>query len=227
MKQNYENQNHKFLYKTGYCRTQISKDTLFYLLYRKSLPVRLVLDSIAPRHVKKTGPRHWEFLLFSMYWSTYLVTKLLYSWIKLLGNCSIWMLSDKCGNMVNSNPVQDWTPHFPYLTYKNTQLYNHTSAILPSLCSDMVVTRNKQQPITQIDTRLLCEEQKNRINMCQNLQKRLKEMQNLFWRWSQMIRCGFTQDGIQGRRFNYTTTIREKNGWRTCPVPNNELHKMF
>jgi hypothetical protein len=36
-------------------------------------------------------------------------------------------------------------------------------------------------------------------------------MQNSFWRWSQMIRCGFTQDGIQGR-FDYTTTICEKTG---------------
>ena len=182
MKQNYENQNHKFLYKKGYCIKQICKDTLFYLLYRKSLPVRLILDSTAPRHVKKTGPRHWEFLLFSRYWSNYLVTKLLDSWTKLLGKCSIWMFSDKCGNMVNSHPVEDWTPHFPYLTYKNTQLYNHTFAILlPCLwSSDTVVTRNKQQPITQINTHLLCEEQENRINMCQNFQNRLKEMQNLF-----------------------------------------------
>lgn len=164
--------------------------------------------------LKRQGPDIENSYFFSMYWSTYLVTKLLYSWTKLLGNCSIWMLSDKCGNMVNSNPVQDWTPHFPYLTYKITPLYHHPLAILLSCLwsSDMVVTRNKQQSITQIDICLLCEEQENRINMCQNLRNRLKEMQNWFWRWSQMKRCRFTQDGIQGRRFFYTTTIREKTG---------------
>jgi len=30
-------------------------------------------------------------------------------------------------------------------------------------------------------------------------------------RWSQMIRCGFTQDGIKERRFDYTTTIPAKS----------------
>jgi len=145
-----------------------------------------VLSPLPPDMLKKKGPRHWEFLLFPRYWSTYLVTKLLDSWNKLLGNCSIWMQSDKCSNMVNSHPVKDWTPQFPYLTYKNTQLYIHTFAILlPCLwSSDTVVTRNKQQPITQIGTHLLCEEQEKGISMCQNLYDRLKEMPNSFWRWS-------------------------------------------
>jgi hypothetical protein len=48
--------------------------------------------------------------------SVYLVAKLLDSHTKLLGNCSIWLLSDKYGNMVKSHPVQDWTPQIPYLT---------------------------------------------------------------------------------------------------------------
>jgi hypothetical protein len=39
----------------------------------------------------------------------------------------------------------------------------------------------------------------------------LKEMQKSFRRWSQMVRCEFTQDCIKGRGVDYTTTIHAKS----------------